>query len=183
MNRRLTTMMTGVAAGVVLLCATARAADPTTTTTTTPTTTTTTTTLLPHPYSDATRSCVELANAARKSCTGATCVTDYETAFSKCFLPPAGVKCAKSCIGKEDTCFVAVPKTRRTCRKACGVTNRKDIRACRRIADGGNLWGGGDASCLTTAAANLDLCRYVCSEAKTDCRTNFKFCIADCPNL
>jgi len=57
------------------------------------------------------------------------------------------------------------------------------VRACRRIAEGDTLWAGGDASCLTTAAANLDLCRFVCDEARLDCRIAFRFCIANCPNL
>jgi len=48
---------------------------------------------------------------------------------------------------------------------------------------GGNIWAGGDASCLATAQSNFDLCNFVCTEAEQDCRTAFKFCVANCPNL
>src|SRR6266700_132279 len=95
----------------------------------------------------------------------------------------AGVTCAKKCVTKESTCLASAPATRKTCRKACVTSRRADVRACQRIADGDNLWAGGDAACLTTAAANFDLCKFVCTEAEHDCRTALKFCIANCPNL
>ena len=48
----------------------------------------------------------------------------------------------------------------------------------------GNGNGNGNApSADSTAAANFDLCKFVCTEAELDCRTALKFCIANCPNL
>jgi len=156
------------------------------TTTTTTITTTTTTTLQPHPFSPATASCVRDAERALRACTrsgGATCRKDFETAYSKCFAAGAGVSCAKRCATRETTCLTAVPTTKKTCRKACRTALTRDIRACRQIADGDNVWAGGDGSCLTTARGNLSLCRFVCSQASLDCHTSLKFCIANCANL
>jgi hypothetical protein len=177
----------GIVASAVLLGGTRQAAAQTaTTTTTTATTTTTTTTLLPHPFSDATAACVRKARIDRQACRrggGTTCAADFDTAFPKCFATGAGPTCAKRCVTRESTCFAAVPATKKTCRKACVTTRRADRRACRRIADGDNLWAGGDAGCLTTAQSNFDLCKFVCAGAAIDCRTAKRFCIANCPNL
>lgn len=82
----------GLVVDVVLLAGTGKAADPTTTTTVTTTTTTTTTTLLPHPYSDATRTCVRAARAAKRACTASTCVANFQKEFAKCFSDPTGAK-------------------------------------------------------------------------------------------
>ena len=156
------------------------------TTTTTPTTTTTTTTLLPHPFSDATATCVHQARAEQRACRragGTDCFTAFETAFANCFAPGAGVSCAKKCVTNEGKCFANLPATKRSCRKACVTANKADVLACRRIANGDNLWASGDASCLSTAQANLDLCRSVCANLAIDCPTALKFCIANCPNL
>jgi hypothetical protein len=176
----------GVTAGIVVLAA-ALLGSPVhaQTTTTTSTSSTTSTTLHPHPYSKATRTCVRQANRDSKGCTDtpATCLTQFQAAFSNCFATGAGVKCAKSCVTKEGTCLTAAPASRTTCVKACRVTRRRDVFACHSIADGDNLWAGGDGSCLTTAAASFDLCKAICAQAVLDCHTNFRFCIADCPNL
>jgi hypothetical protein len=178
----------GIVAGAVLLRGTAQADTTTTTTTKTTTTTstsTTSTTLLPHPFSKATQACVRQARATFKTChAGSACPADFQAAFAKCFTAPAGVTCATKCIATESKCLGSAPTVHKTCSKACLLTRTRDVRACRRIADGGdNVWAGGDAACLTTAAANLDLCRFVCAEAALDCRTTFRFCVADCPNL
>jgi len=158
-----------------------------TATTTTAATTTTTTTLLPHPFSPATAACIHRARADFRSCRGggggAECAMAFQSAFPGCFGAGAGVSCAKKCVTKEATCLTSAPATRKTCRKACLKTNKADVRACQQIPDGDNLWAGGDAGCLTTAQANLDLCRFVCTEAVLDCHTALKFCIANCANL
>ncbi len=180
----------GIVAGVALLAGTARAQTVTTTThaptTSTTTTTTTTTTLLPHPFSPATGACIRKARAEFRQCrsttTGSSCRPAFETALPNCFKAGAGVSCAKKCTAKEQTCLGSAPTTQQTCRKACKATNKADVRACRQIADGDNLWAGGDASCLSTAQANLDLCHFTCSQAAADCRTALTFCIANCPN-
>jgi len=172
-----------VLVGVALLGCPAHAQ--TTSTTSTSTTSTTSTTLLRHPYSDATKTCVRAANQALKACTdtAANCQTQYQTDFSKCFAAGTGAKCAKSCITKDGSCVKAAPATRATCKKACRVTRRRDVNACHTISDGDNIWAGGDAACLTTAAGNFDLCLAVCRQALVDCQTTFEFCIANCPNL
>ena len=182
----------GVVAGAVLLAGGQALAQTPTTTTTKPTTTTTststtTTTLQPHPFSEATGACVRAARKTVKDChrggTGVACRAPFETAYANCFKTGAGVTCAKRCITRESTCYGAAPATRKTCGKACSTTRRRDVRACRRIADGDNLWAGGDASCLATADANFHLCEFVCAQATADCNTNLKFCVANCPNL
>ena len=180
----------GLAAGIVAVAALIGAAGQAaaqSTTTTTPTTTTTTTTLLPHPFSAATRRCIHKARADFRAChrtgTAADCTTAFQTAFANCFAAGAGVSCAKKCVTKETTCLTAAPATDKTCGKACVKTRRADVLACRRIADDDNIWAGGDAACLTTAAANFDLCKFVCAEAALDCRIALKFCIANCHNL
>ena len=137
---------------------------------------------------DATRDCVDEARSDLRACyrSGADragCRTIFETAYSKCFAAGAGVTCGKRCITRETTCLGAVPATRKTCRKTCRTAVRRDVRACRRIATDGGLWAGGDAGCLTTARANLDLCRFVCTQAVHDCHTSLKFCVANCANL
>jgi hypothetical protein len=156
-------------------------------TTSTTTTSTTTTTLLPHPFSKATRDCIRQARAMYKSCRrrgsdDATCRTAFETAFPDCFASGSGVTCARRCVTRETTCLTAAPTTRKSCRKSCRVTRRADLKACRLIADDHAIWAGGDAACFTTAEANFDLCRFVCSEAELDCHTTFAFCVANCPN-
>jgi hypothetical protein len=175
-----------IVAAAALLAGATPARAQTTTTTAAATTSTTTTTVPPHPFTPATASCVDDADRALKACKrsgGTTCRTDYETAYSKCFAAPAGVSCAKRCITRETSCFAAVPKTKKTCRQSCRTARKRDVLACKRIADGDNLWRGGDGSCLTTAAATLDLCKFVCSQASKDCRTALKFCVANCANL
>jgi hypothetical protein len=82
----------------------------------------------------------------------------------------------------EEQCLKAAPQTVRTCRVACATAYHNDVEACRRIADGDHLWAGGDASCLTTAVANLALCRFTCGETATNCRIASTFCIANCQN-
>lgn len=179
-------LVVGIVAGAVLLGGEQAATAQTSTTiktTTTTTTSTTTTTLLPHPFSPATRACIREARAQFKACRiqgGTTCPTDFQAAFAQCFGSPS---CATKCETKQSTCLSAAPAARKSCNKACVTARRKDRHACGRLADGDNIWAGGDAACLTTAQANFLLCQFVCSQAKADCHTNFKFCIADCPNL
>jgi len=90
---------------------TARAQTATTTTTTT--TTSTSTTLLPHPFSPATKKCVNEAQHALKHCTGAKadCLAAYQKAYAQCFAGPAGQKCATKCLTNESKCLAAVPTT------------------------------------------------------------------------
>jgi hypothetical protein len=156
-------------------------------TTSTSTSSSTSTTLLPHPFSPATGACIRQARgdffACRRGATAlADCRTAFQTALPGCFAAPAGVTCAKRCTSREGTCLTGAPATRKTCRKNCFSAKRADLKACRLIADGDNLWAGGDASCLTSAQANFDLCRFVCTEAELDCRVALKFCIANCAN-
>jgi hypothetical protein len=156
------------------------------TTTTTTTSTTTTTTLLPHPFSKATKNCIRKASADRRSCRrghGTDCFGAFQKAYSSCFAAGAGVKCATKCTGNETTCYGKLPATKKTCRKACATGRHADVKACRLIAAGDNLWSGGDASCLTTSQSNFDLCRAVCAGLAADCRTALCFCIANCANL
>ena len=153
---------------------------------TTSTSTTTSTTLLPHPYSKATNQCIRTARVDRRACTNdeATCTKGFETAFGNCFAAGAGAKCATKCVTNRVTCLGKAPTTERTCHKTCRTNRAADVKACRRIAAGdGNIWAGGDGSCLTSAAATFDLCSFVCDEAAHDCEVNFRFCIADCANL
>jgi hypothetical protein len=174
----------GIVAGAVLLGAGVPATAQTTTTT--PATTSTTTTLLPHPFSTATAVCIHQARAEQRAChrTGGTdCFTTFETAFANCFAPGAGVSCAKKCVTNLGKCFAKLPASQASCRKACVTANKADVLACRRIANGDNIWAGGDASCLSTAQANLDLCRAVCAGLGVDCQTALKFCVANCQNL
>jgi len=175
----------GIVAGVVLVGVAGKAAAQATTTTST--SSTTSTTLLPHAFSAATSSCIRQAKDAFRSCrragNGDSCSTQYQADFANCFATGAGVSCAKKCVSKEQTCIGAVPTTKKTCRKTCATNKRADVRACRRIADGDTIWAGGDAGCLTTAQANLDLCHFNCSEAELSCRIALKFCVANCPNL
>ena len=175
----------GIVAGIALLGGATQALAQTATTTTA-ITTTTTTTLQPHAFSDATADCIADAQRAKRECRrggGTTCRTDFETAYSKCFKEGAGVTCAKRCITRETTCFGAIPTTTKNCRTACRTARRRARRACKRIPNGDTIWAGGDASCLSTAESNRDLCRFVCSQAERDCRTALKFCIANCANL
>jgi hypothetical protein len=189
MNRSTRRLPVGLAVCALLLAGAGRAAAQSTTTTsrTTSTSTSTSTTLLPHPFSAGTAECLRTAHADFRSCRRgssdlATCRTAFQATFPTCFADPAGVTCAKRCVGREATCLTSGPATRKTCRTACLTTHKADARACRLIADGDNLWAGGDASCLTTADANLDLCRFVCTEAQFDCRVTLKFCVANCAN-
>jgi hypothetical protein len=181
MVRAMKAVGAGIVVGAVLLGGVAHAQTVTTTTSTS----STTSTLLPHPFSAATAACVRQARASFQGCNkGAACPTAYQTAFASCFKAPTGVTCASKCIAKESTCLTSAPALQKTCNKNCGKTRYRDVIACRRIAaDEDNIWAGGDASCLTTAAANYDLCKFVCTEAALDCRNAFKFCVADCPNL
>ena len=182
---------TGIVAYAVLLGGVGHVAAQTATTTTVKTTTTsstTTSTLLPHPFSDATAACLRTARGDFKDCLhtgtdGGACSAQFQTDFANCFAPGAGVSCAKKCVSKEQTCIGSAPATKQTCRKTCRKTRQADVKACRRIADGDTTWAGGDGSCLTTAQANLDLCRFNCSEAELACRITLRFCIANCPNL
>jgi hypothetical protein len=176
-----------IAGGLLLACIGHAAAQTATTTTTTVTTTTTTTTLLPHPYSPATHDCVQGLKKEKDKChrTGGDgpCGQAYDAAFPNCFLSPAGVSCAKKCVSNKTTCFAKVPTTKKKCHSSCRSARKADVKACKLIAVGGNIWAGGDASCLATAQSNFDLCSFVCTEAEQDCRTAFKFCVANCPNL
>jgi hypothetical protein len=175
----------GSVVAALLLAGTANAQTASTTTTTS-TSTTTSTTVPPHPLSPATGACVRKARAEYKSCkktgTGSNCRAEFENAFASCFNAGAGVTCAKRCVTRETTCLSSAPKTRRTCRSTCRTTLRRDVRACRRIADGDNVWSGGDAGCLSTARSNLDLCYFVCSRTVDDCHTSLRFCYANCAN-
>ena len=181
----------GIVAGVVLLGATGQAAAQTPTTTTTVKTTTTSststsTTLLPHPFSAATADCIRQLRGALKDCRRAgtgSCLTQFQTDFPSCFAAGAGVSCAKKCVTKEQTCVGSAPTTKKTCRTTCAKVDRADVKACSRIADGDRIWAGGDAGCLTTAQANLELCRFACSEAELSCRIALRFCVANCANL
>jgi hypothetical protein len=156
-----------------------------TTTTTTPSTTTTT--IPPHPFSHATKTCLRTVKHDLRAChragNRAACRPAFETAYANCFAAGAGVSCAKRCVTRETTCLTNLPKTRQTCGAACRTTRRRDVAACRRIANGDNLWAGGDASCLATADANYHLCQFVCAQAFFDCRTSRRFCVANCANL
>ena len=176
----------GMVAGAVLLGGTGQAATQTTTTTST-TSSTTTTTLLPHPFSAATRDCVREARSQLKACRhdggGTACATDYQAAFVKCFAAPAGVKCATSCETKQSKCLASAPTTQKSCDQTCRKTYRTDVADCRTLPDNGALWAGQDASCLTTASANMSLCKFTCAEAELDCRNAFTNCIANCQNL
>ena len=176
----------GLIAGGVLLACIGHAAAETATTTTVATTTTSTTTLLPHPYSPATHECVHGLKKERDRCRRAGedgCGTAYGAAFPNCFKPPAGVSCAKKCVSNKSTCFGKVPTTKKKCHNSCRTARKADVKACRLLAAGGNIWAGGDASCLATAQTNFDVCSFVCTEAAQDCRTAFEFCVANCPNL
>jgi len=182
-----------IVAGTVLFGHAGQAAAQTPTTTSTVKTTTTSststsTTLLPHRFSDATAACIRQARSAFKDCLnagteGSTCSTQFQTDFANCFAAGAGVSCAKKCVTKEQTCVGSAPTTKKTCRKACAKVDRADVKACSRIADGDRIWAGGDAGCLTTAQANLELCRFACSEAELSCRIALRFCVANCANL
>jgi len=186
-------LATGMLAGAVLLGYTAEArAQATTTsrppTTVTTTTSTTSTTLSPHPFSKATAACIRTAKADFRACrrgggSSSACTAEYQAAFPKCFAAPAGVKCATTCVTKENTCLAGVPKAKTNCRKSCATTRGRDKQACHLIADGDNIWAGGDAACLSTADANFALCRFVCTQAEFDCHVGLKFCVANCPNL
>ena len=174
----------GILAGAVLLTGTAYAQTATTTTTTS-TTTTTTTTLLPHRFSPATRACVRAAHRDLRQCTDTkdVCEAAFQAAFAQCFAGTAGQKCATKCEQAESKCLASAPTTKASCQKTCEKNRKNDTRACRRIPDGDNIWAGGDQGCLTTRDVNHSVCTFQCSEAKLVCHTNFKFCIADCPNL
>jgi len=181
-------VVTALVAGAVVLGAAGLAAAQTATTTTTSAATTTSTTLLPHPLSPATRSCVHQARGAFRACrrggaSVATCAPAYQTAFANCFKPGTGVTCAKKCVTTETTCLGKEPTTEQKCRKTCRTNRTADLIACKRIADGDNIWAGGDASCFATAQATSDLCNFNCSEAALDCRIALRFCIANCANL
>ncbi len=162
---------------------TARAQTATTTTSTT--TTSTSTTLQPHPFSPATKQCVDAARQASKQCTGTkdACLAAYQAAYAQCFAGSAGQKCATKCLTNEAKCMTAVPTTKTTCKKTCRTNRHNDVKACRLIAVGDHIWAGGDAGCLTTARLTYQTCSFQCSEARDVCRTNFRFCIADCPHL
>lgn len=155
-----------------------------TTTTSTSTSTTTSTTLLPHPFSPETRACIKDARQAYRDCPGtqADCQKTFNSAFAKCFAGSTGEKCATRCQTNESKCLASVPTTRKNCLKTCRTTRKNDIKACKLIPDGDTIWASGDQGCLTTALLTFGNCKFQCSEAKSVCHTNFKFCIADCPN-
>ena len=183
--------LTGVAVMAAVFAGSARAqvlppiTAPPPSTTSTSTSTTTTTTLLPHAFSPATAACIQLARQHSKECVHAStgCQAKFQTAFANCFAIGAGVKCAGTCLQKETTCIAGAPGLVKPCRLTCRLTYRRDVRSCHTIADGDNTWAAGDQGCLQTAASNLDLCKFVCTEPVIDCKTNFDFCIADCTNL
>jgi len=184
MLRSWTMVAVAIVTGVVL--GDRARADTTTTVTVTTTTTTTTTTLLPHPFSPATAFCIHQAKLGRATCRasgGVRCFVPFGVAYSNCFAPGAGVRCATKCETTESTCLQKVPTTKKTCHKACATGLSNDVAACHRIAHGDFIWATGDAGCLTTAHANFTLCNQVCAGAATDCHTAQTFCIANCPNL
>jgi hypothetical protein len=179
-------MTIGILAGAVLLTGTGHAQTHTTTSSSTTTSTsTTTTTLLPHPFSPETRACIRAAQQEFRQCTDtkAACTAAFQAAVAKCFAGTAGQKCATKCEQSESKCLAAVPTTKMNCLKTCRKNRKNDTRACRRIPDGDNIWAGADQGCLVTKDTNFGVCKFQCSEAKMVCHTNFKFCIADCPNL
>ena len=155
------------------------------TTTSTSTSTTTSTTLAPHRFSPATEACVRAAKQDYKQCTGAAadCLKAYQTAYAQCFAGSAGQKCASKCLTTEATCITKAPTTRASCLKTCRTNRKKDTRACKRMPDGDTIWASGDQGCLVTKDLTFRICKFQCSEAKMVCRTNFTFCIANCPNL
>jgi len=179
------TLTVGILASAVLLGGTGHAQTATTTTSTSTSSSTTSSTLLPHPLSPATRECIKDARRAYKQCTGTKddCLKAFQAAYAKCFAGTAGEKCATKCQTNESKCVTAVPTTRKTCRKTCRTTRKNDIKACKRIPDDDDIWAAGDQGCLTTATLTFKVCNFQCSGAKAVCHTNFKFCIADCPNL
>jgi hypothetical protein len=183
MNRVSKTLTVGILTGAVLVAGTARAQTATTVTTSS-TTTSTSTTLLPHPFSPDTRACIKDARQAYKQCAGTKddCTKAFRASYAKCFAGSAGEKCATKCLTNESKCVTAVPTTKKSCRKTCRTTRKNDIRACKRIPDGENIWAAGDQGCLTTARLTFSTCKWQCSGAKDVCHTNFRFCIADCPN-
>ena len=185
MLRTLITVSAGILASAVCLGGTALAQTATTATTSTTTSTSTTTTLQPHPYSPATRECVRAARQAFKDCPNepADCLKAYQTAFALCFKGTDGQKCATKCTTNQSKCVTNVPTTKKTCRKTCRTNRNNDIKACRLIPDGDDIWSGGDSGCITTAQLTYKTCRFQCAHARGVCHTNFKFCIADCPNL
>lgn len=184
MIRFSTILTTAIVAGVAL--AGSARAQTATTVTTTSSTTSTSTTLLPHPFSKGTKSCVKDARQAYRSCAGTKdqCRKDFETAYAKCFAGSTGQKCAAKCLTNESKCITAVPDTKKTCRKACRLALVKDVKACRRFTHGDDeIWAGGDQGCLVTARLTASTCRFTCAGSRDVCFTNFRFCIADCPNL
>ena len=87
------------------------------------------------------------------------------------------------CLTNESKCLAAVPTTKKTCKTTCRTNRHNDVKACKLIAVGDTIWAGGDQGCLTTARLTYQTCAFQCSGAKDVCHTNFRFCIADCPNL
>lgn len=156
-----------------------------TSTTTTSTSTSTTTTMHPHEFSPETKQCVAAAKAASRQCPGTKefCLSQYEAAFAQCFAGAAGQQCATKCEQSLDKCLAAVPTTRSKCLSTCRTNRKKDAAACRRIAAGDFIWTGGDQGCLITKDVNFAICKFQCNEAMIVCHTNFRFCIANCPNL
>ena len=180
-------MAAGILAGAALLRS-AGGADATTTTTvksttTTTSTSTTSTTLQPHPFSKATAQCIHMARVDFNCHKGVTCSGAFQAAYANCFAPKTGVTCANKCLSAVTKCQAAVPANNKSCLKACRKAHNADVAACQLIPIGDNVWAGGDAGCLTTAAQNFALCKFTCSEGHLDCQTNFQFCIADCPNM
>lgn len=180
----------GIVAGLVLLAGSAGAQTTTVTTVkttttlkTTTTTSTTSTTLQPHPFSKATAQCIRMARVDFNCPKGVTCSGEFQAAYAKCFAPGTGVTCANKCLSAVTKCQAGVPAAKTKCLSACRTTRKADVAACRLIPIGDNVWAGGDAGCLTTAAQNFSLCKFTCSQGHLDCQTNFQFCIADCPNL
>src|SRR5262249_16615486 len=135
-----TLVVAGLALCASALPAFAQSTTTSTSKTTTSTSTTTSTTLLPHPYGKATTQCIRTARPDRKPCTGDewTCTKAFETAFGNCFAAGGGVKCATKCVTNRVTCLGKTPTTEKSCRKTCRTNRAADVKACRRIAAGGD---------------------------------------------
>src|SRR5262245_60614809 len=184
------TVTVGFLTGIVLLRGTVQAQVTTSTTiragTTTTTTTTTSTTLQPHPFSPATKECIDNARQADQ-CHGAPslCSPAFQTAYAACFAGSTGMRCATRCLTNESKCFSSVPSARSKCLKTCRTNRKADRKACRLLPIGDTIWASADQGCLITADTTFGNCKFQCSKVqqKKVCRTNFTFCIADCPNL
>ena len=95
------------------------------------------------------------------------------------------MKCANKCLTNQSKCFNSIPSTRSKCLKTCRTNRKADTKTCRLIPRGDNIWASGDQGCLMTKDITFSNCKFQCTkpELRMVCKTNFTFCIADCPNL